>query len=75
MECHSSWIFIHSIVNAAAVMPTDCIIKEKSRAMEGLIPNAKVITGNATVAPPSLVIPVRKQLPLTGDRGLRRFKN
>ena len=45
------------IENAAAVIPTDCIINEKSRATDGLIPNPNVITGNATDAPPSDVAP------------------
>ena len=61
-ERHSSWIFIQKIVNAAAVIPTDWIINEKSRAIEGLIWNANVITGNATLLPPSLVIPIESKV-------------
>eukprot|EP00615_Pteridomonas_danica_P003227 CAMPEP_0114343988 /NCGR_PEP_ID=MMETSP0101-20121206/11064_1 /TAXON_ID=38822 ORGANISM="Pteridomonas danica, Strain PT" /NCGR_SAMPLE_ID=MMETSP0101 /ASSEMBLY_ACC=CAM_ASM_000211 /LENGTH=86 /DNA_ID=CAMNT_0001479075 /DNA_START=1282 /DNA_END=1542 /DNA_ORIENTATION=+ len=42
---------------AAAVIPTDCIKNEKSRATIGDIPKTSVITGKATAAPPSDVAP------------------
>lgn len=45
------------IVKAAAVIPTDWIMKLKSRATAGLIAKARVITGKAIAAPPSLVAP------------------
>ena len=46
------------MVKAAAIIPQDWIISEKSRATAGAIPKARVITGKATEPPPSLVIPV-----------------
>ena len=49
--------FIKKIVKAAAVIPHDCIIREKSRAIAGFMPKARVITGKATAPPPSEVIP------------------
>ena len=45
------------MVKAAAVIPQDWIISEKSRAIEGGILKARVMTGKATAPPPSLVIP------------------
>ena len=54
---HSTKTFIHIIVHAAAVMPTDWIMYEKSRATGGAMPKARVMTGNAIAAPPSLVAP------------------
>ena len=59
MECHSNCTRIQKMVNAAAVIPQDWIISEKSRATAGAIPKARVMTGNATAPPPSLVIPVK----------------
>ncbi len=50
-------IFIQNIVKEAAVIPQDCTMSEKSLATVGSIPNAKVMTGNATAPPPSDVIP------------------
>ena len=60
MECHSSCTRIQKMVKAAAVIPQDWIISEKSRATAGLMPKASVMTGKATAPPPSLVIPVKK---------------
>ena len=57
-ECHSSWTLMKKILKAAADIPQDWIIKEKSRATEGGILKARVMTGKATAPPPSLVIPV-----------------
>ena len=57
-ECHSSCTRIQKMVKAAAIIPQDWIISEKSRATAGAIPKARVITGKATEPPPSLVIPV-----------------
>ncbi len=51
---------MNRIVNAAADIPHDWIISEKSRATAGDVPNANVITGNATAPPPSDVIPGNK---------------
>lgn len=48
---------MYKIVKLAQVMPTDWIMKEKSRATGGAIPNTRVITGKATAAPPSEVAP------------------
>ena len=45
------------MVNAAAVMPTDWIMYEKSRATGGGMPKTSVMMGNATAAPPSDVAP------------------
>ena len=50
--------FIKKMVKAAAVIPQDCIMSEKSLATMGLMPNPRVITGKATAPPPSDVIPV-----------------
>ena len=41
-ECHSSLIFIQKMVKAAAVIPQDWIIRLKSRATEGAIPDRVV---------------------------------
>ena len=57
MECHSSCTRIQKMVKAAAVIPQDWIKSEKSRATDGTMLNARVKTGKATEAPPSLVIP------------------
>ena len=54
---HSTTTFINQIENAAAVIPTDWIRNEKSLATGGATFNAKVKTGNAIAAPPSLVAP------------------
>ena len=51
-----------NIVNAAAVIPQDCIIREKSRATDGEILNASVITGKAMAPPPSEVIPAQYKM-------------
>ena len=48
-----------NMVNAAAVIPHDCIIREKSRATDGEILNASVMTGKAIAPPPSEVIPTQ----------------
>ena len=48
------------MVKAAAVIPHDCIIREKSLATAGATLRARVITGKATAPPPSLVIPKGK---------------
>ena len=50
-------IFLKKITREAQVIPTDWIIREKSRATEGDILKPSVITGNATAPPPSLVAP------------------
>ena len=60
MECHSSCTRIQRMVKAAAVIPHDWIMSEKSRATAGLMPKASVMTGKATAPPPSLVILVNK---------------
>ena len=53
------------MVKAAAVIPQDWIISEKSRATSGAMLKARVIMGKATVPPPSLVIPkIEKSLSL-----------
>ena len=60
-ECHSSCTRIQKIVKAAAVIPQDWIISEKSRATAGDMLKARVMTGKATAPPPSLVIPKQKR--------------
>ena len=47
----------NTITSAAATMPTDWIIREKSRATWGSMPKPRVMMGNATAPPPSLVVP------------------
>ena len=37
-------------------------MSEKSRAIAGAMPKARVITGNATAPPPSLVIPRKREV-------------
>lgn len=54
---HSTRTFMKTIVNDAAVMPTDWIMKLKSRAMTGEMPKTRVMIGKATEAPPSEVAP------------------
>ena len=72
--CHSSLTCIHTSANAAATMPTDWIMKLKSRATAGLMPSASVITGKATAAPPSEVAPATSDpntmVTLISQRGL-----
>lgn len=39
------------------LLPADCMISEKSRAIDGSMWSRSVMTGNATAPPPSEVIP------------------
>ena len=47
----------YKIEKLAAVIPTDWIMSEKSRAIDAVSPKPSVITGNATEPPPSEVPP------------------
>ena len=54
---HSQTTRMKIIVNDAQDMPQSCMRTEKSRAIFGVILNNNVITGKATVPPPTLVDP------------------
>lgn len=45
----------------AAIIPTDCTTREKSRATTRSTSNARVMTGKATAPPPRLVEPATKE--------------